>query len=292
MDLRTSILVQILADSDALFIPNRSWSRPRPTNIYFGQKNYARSGVVWSSGAATEADRKAAQRELEALAKERVVRVFRPHRVKTLGVRLTDAAETQVRALCGLPGIECGWWTCHELARYSKVPGEAKTLDDLWISEVQLAGAEWPREGEDTTAFRREMVLTEDMALPALSRGWIVANSDRHGRVYYALTLAGWGVLDNDPPDAPPDTPVDAEAREMYLDRVQSQLERLDTADPEDPKEIGGLPLPVAMKGVRLASSFVPVATVQHPSTIQTSTAAVPAAADDPAGQEGPAAMR
>lgn len=36
MDLRTSILVQILADSDALFIPNRSWSRLRPTNIYFG----------------------------------------------------------------------------------------------------------------------------------------------------------------------------------------------------------------------------------------------------------------
>ena len=254
MDLRAAILVQILADTDALFIPNRSWHRLRPTNIYFGRKNYGRSGVVWSSGAATEADRKAAQRELEALAKERMVRVFRPHHVKTLGVRLTDAAETQVRGWCGLPGIACGWWTCHELARHSKVPGEAKTLDDVWISEVQLAGVEWPREGEDTTAFRRELVLTEDMALPALSRGWIVANSDIHGRVYYALTLAGWEVLDNDPPEDPPDIAVDTEARKMYLDRVQSQLARLGTADPEDPNEIGILPLPVAMKGVLLTA--------------------------------------
>ncbi len=273
MNLRTSILVQILADTDALFIPNRSWSRRRVTNIYFGQKNYGRSGVVWSSGAATEADRKAAQRELEALAKERLVRVFRPNRVKTLGVRLTDAGEALARRLCGLPAIECGWWTCHELVRHSKTPSEAKTLDDVWISEVQLAGVDWPREGEDTTAFRREMVLVEDMALPAFLRGWITSNSDRHGRVYYALTLAGWEVLDNAPPDDTPDTPVDIEAREAYLARVQYASDRLDTADPEDPKEIGGLPLPVALKGVRLASPFVPVAPVRHPSTIQSSTA-------------------
>ena len=52
----------------------------------------------------------------------------------------------------------------------------------------------------------------------------------------------------------------DADARAFYYERVRAALDRLDTADPPDPKEIGGIPLPVAIEGLKLSAPWTPVA--------------------------------
>ena len=86
MDDRTRILVDILADTDAVFIPNRYWNSSRPAVICEHRRDYSLAGVPWRSEAPDEAGRKAAQRELEALTVAGMVKTFRPKRVKTLGV--------------------------------------------------------------------------------------------------------------------------------------------------------------------------------------------------------------
>lgn len=129
-------------------------------------------------------------------------------------------------------------------------------LTDMWVSVRKLIGERPPDE------YRREAVLVEEMMLPALVRNYVGSCADRHGRVYYALTPAGWAWLDAG--DAPPADDVDGEpdpdARTFYYERVRAALDRLDTADPPDPKEIGGIPLPVAIEGLRLSAPWTPVA--------------------------------
>lgn len=53
----------------------------------------------------------------------------------------------------------------------------------------------------------------------------------------------------------------DPDARAFYYERVRAALDRLDTTDPPDPKEIGGTPLPVAIEGLTLSAPWTPVAT-------------------------------
>ena len=256
MDERASILVQVLADTDAVWIPSRTWNRPRPTNVYFARRAFAKGGVPWESGGATEADRKATQRALEALAKSGAVKVRRPHRVKTLAVKLADTAEAEARKLVGLPGMYSGWLSAGEVARHSKRPGEAELMTDVWVSERKLVGERPPDE------YRREAVLVEEMMLPALVRNYVGSCADGHGRIYYALTPAGCAWLDagDEPPADDLDGEPDRDARAFYYERVRAALDRLDTADPPDPKEIGGIPLPVAIAGLKLSAPWTPVA--------------------------------
>jgi len=257
MDERASILVQVLADTDAVWIPSRTWNRPRPANVYFARLSFGKGGVPWESGGATEADRKAAQRALEALAKAGAVNVRRPHRVKTLAVKLTDEAEAEARKLVGLPGMYSAWLSALEVARHSKRWGTPDVLmTDLWVSERKLIGERPPDE------YRREAVLVENMLLPALVRNYVGSCADGHGRVFYALTPAGWAWLDagNEPPADDLDGEPDRDARAFYYERVRAALDRLDTADPPDPKEIGGIPLPLAIEGLKLSAPWTPVA--------------------------------
>jgi len=50
------------------------------------------------------------------------------------------------------------------------------------------------------------------------------------------------------------------DTRAFYYQRVRAALDWLDTADPPDPKEIGGIPLPVAIGGLKLSAPWTPVA--------------------------------
>jgi len=247
MDLRTSILVQILGDTDAVFIPMRTWTRPGPPNRYFARRDYLKQGVPWRSHGADESERKQIQRALDRLAKAGKVTVFRPRRGKVLGVRLTDASDLATRRLVGLPGLAAAWWSCRKLARHSRTP--AAYLTDLYVPERKLIG-EWEPE-----RYRQEAVIVEDMLLCALVRGWVDSNADSQGRVSYTLTEAGRTWLDATPEPVDDDLPVNAvdqEAREVYDDMVKAGLIRLDTATPADPRELGMIPLPVACEGLRL----------------------------------------
>jgi hypothetical protein len=164
-------------------------------------------------------------------------------------VKLTDTGEAQARALCDLPPVGDGWLTLVKLAAHS-IP-QPRTFDQRWVPETALAGVAW----SDTAdrAAREQIMAVENMALPALARGLVVANSDCRGRVYYSISPAGWSVLDNPhdyPPDPAPAPAADPEASAVYNERIVSAVHDLDTRAPERPGEIGYVPLPVSMANV------------------------------------------
>lgn len=252
---RIRIIVGILADTDALFSPNRSWKRPRPTVIYEQRRDYPAGGVVWRSDAHDEAGRKAMQRELESLCADGLVKTFRPRRVKTLGVKLTAKGEALARALCGLPNLEQAIGGVLNILMHADGPDAGANFDgSIWVAETALAGVDWAQCAADKEA-RHKLVYVEDMLLPALIRGWIVSNSSIQGHVWYSPTAEGLEMLEAerrkpDPPDAPPappPAPFDEEAAEYYLERFIETGGYFDTATPKCPGELGGIPLAVSM---------------------------------------------
>lgn len=249
MDLAQTILVQLIADGDAVWLPSRSFTRPRPGNVYAARQAFVVAGVPWSSDGHTESERKETQRALESLAALRAVEVRRPHRVKTLAVRLSESAETETRRLVGLPGLYAAWLAALEVARHSSRP--PKMMTDFWISERLLIGNSKPAD------FGVQAAAVESMLLPALSRGYVVSNANVRGHVSYSLTPLGWCWLDgDDAPDVDQDVEPDPEAAELYAERLTAALHRLDTAASVDSREVGGLPLPCATEGLALSRVY------------------------------------
>src|SRR5687768_9285388 len=102
LDLLTAVQIQILAKTDALFLPVRHRagdSRERLVAAYFGRKEFERVGVPWASRARSEAGRKRSQRALEQLARDGVVQCFRSGG-RVTHVRLASEAEEPLRRLC------------------------------------------------------------------------------------------------------------------------------------------------------------------------------------------------
>jgi len=232
-------MVQIAADETAVWLPNRDWAGRRPANTYIARRDYVALGVPWESGGGDEATRKDRQRALEDLARTGRVKVFRPRRIKTLTVKLSDAAREQARALAGQPGELSAWLSMRELARHSKRP--ARMMTDVWIPETVLIGTV-----PAGRTLGREAALVEDLLTVALICGWVVSNSDIQGRIYYCLTDAGWARLDGPEPADDATVKTDPEAAEWFIERLEVSMARLDTALTEA-REIGDLPLPVSM---------------------------------------------
>ena len=205
----TRIIVGILADTDALFAPNRSWLRPRPTVIYEQRRDYRGGGVPWRSAAHDEAGRKAMQRELESLCAGPgggLVKTFRPQRVKTLGVKLTAKGEALGRALCGLPNLDQSIGGVMHIVMHSDDSDAGVSFDGrLWVAETALAGVDWVQCATDAEA-RQNLVYMEGVLLPSLIRGWVMSNSNNRGQVWYSLTTAGVAMLEAErrKPDPPP----------------------------------------------------------------------------------------
>jgi hypothetical protein len=241
------VLLTILAATDAAWLPMRTWTPPVPANTYFARRDFSRQGVPWVSGAASEADRKEAQRLVETLAGQGVVQLFRPRRLKTLGVRLTDEGEGLARRLCGLPGLEIARSALAEVVRLSSERQKG------CVSEAALAGVAWshPRSG-------KILARLEDQVLPGLIRGWLESNADIIGHVYYRATDIGRRAAIESPAgewsrvSPQNEAPRDDGAKErygFYLERLDAALARLRTAEPQDQREIGLLPLPASMGG-------------------------------------------
>ncbi len=122
-------------------------------------------------------------------------------------------------------------------------------LEEVWICEQLLA--------DPDPANRHRFLDLEESLLPALARGWIVANSDTEGRVLYRMTTAGWGVIDGPPLARPRTTPApDPAAATVYDERVKQVIARLGTAKPLHPNEIGPPCVPVAYLGVPIFGEF------------------------------------
>jgi len=245
MTLRDRILAAVLGATDALWRPIRDWRGPRPGNTYLAREEHRARGVPWASGAGSDADRKAVERELRAMAREGLIHAAAPHG-RTTRVKLTDAGEQAARRLLGLPGLYESWTACCELARLSK--RRAKLLTDVWIGERQLA-AKRPAD------LKSELLAVETMMLPALIRGFMEANSDFHGRASYRLTSAGWAWTDAGPPDWEATVTAEPipEAWDIYGQAYREMTARLGTRDSRTANELGFIPLPEHVGGLEFS---------------------------------------
>ena len=233
-----SILVRILASTDSVWLPIRQWRGRLPQNVGAARRAYASNGVPWASNAHGPAGWKAAQRDLEALAGDGLVVAAKPRSgARTLGVRLSADGMAAARRLVGLPSVGDSWQAAHALGELSRRP--AKWATDVWIAEARLA--------EPADFGRLEMKL-----LPALVAGHVESGSDIRGRVSYRLTPSGWAWLAEPPePDGPGE--YNAEADAAYMEHLRAALARLEMAEVAEPRELGALPLPEAMGGLRAA---------------------------------------
>lgn len=243
-------MVSILAAQDAVWAPFRTWVFPAGPNVYHARGNFARVGVPWASCARSQAEARASHEALVQLSKSRIVKTTQQAgRQRTAFVRLSHGAEGDARRLVGLPDLFASIAVMLDLRSRSSRP--ATKMEHAWTPEIDLAGLKcWG----DTTdpQKRRELVILEDMLLPALSRQWVCGHADSFGRVYYSLTRSGWAIVDAElPPILVEQADTEPDARELYLARVSEVQSALHFADPP-PQEIGFLPLPVAHHGCGL----------------------------------------
>jgi hypothetical protein len=256
MDEKTEILIRILAQTDATWLPQWSYRPPATTNYYFARLDFCEGrGVPWSSGGGDEAGRKAAQRTLESLASDGLIKVIRPRRSKALACELTEEGEAHTRRLLHLPGLDGGFSSIEELRRLTKA--RPKLLTDAWIWEGALVGDV----GDDPKQYTSMAWTVRRLMLPALIRRWVVSDAsvcEGVPRTYYLLLKAGFDRLRGPaPPDVVFKGKVDQAADQLYSKTLETELHRLETAEPRNRNELGlfGL-LPVAIEGLKWSGEW------------------------------------
>jgi DNA-binding MarR family transcriptional regulator len=226
-------LIAILAVEDAIWVPVRDFKLPQPTNAYFGRKDFA-LGVVPPFAGGSEGDRKTNERMLARLEDAGLVAVHRP-KGRAATVRLTDAGEALARAVVGLPSLA----DAVELVRIlADDPGHGPP--EHWVPETAPACRAYG--GTDTS----EYVKVEEQLLPALRRGWVESNANRHGQIFYRVVAESRAAIQANPPAAP-DVGHDEDHRRAYYAAIREALDRLKAAEPRWAGELGFLPLPVSM---------------------------------------------
>jgi len=239
------VLIRILAMTDSVFIPLRHWIGRAGSNLYCARQAYRARGVPWHSETPEATEQKRRQRTIRALADDSLLGLYRPA-VKTLSARLTDRGEGRARALCNLPTLSDSIAMMRRIASLSKRP--PRLLTHKWISEFDLIPVRAGMKG-----WGRYAAGVEEQLLPVLLRGLVESNSDHDGRVSYCITAAGWTALD-DGIEAPADDQVKAhpEASNLWLQSMEAARAKLESGPAIEPREIGLIPLPVHIEGLKL----------------------------------------
>jgi hypothetical protein len=247
MKANDEILLTILAKTDAAFWPIRNHDCPGRVLFYERRWGFLTAGLPWASGAASDAGRKAAQRDLEKLAAPGKVLTYKPRGVRTLGVRLSEKADDAMRRMIGLATYADALPLLDELHRRLTDGDGCDEGGRPWTSEQSLTGVKWG----DNERRGYYVLLTED-AYPLLWRGLVESNASMQGHVWYGLTAAGLALAqERDRAGAaqewPPSEPADGEegASDFYLATRRAEIAAIEAGSPEDKNEIGGIPMPV-----------------------------------------------
>jgi hypothetical protein len=241
-------MLTILAKTDAAFWPVRK--NDVPGRVLFHERRWAflTAGLPWASGKMSEAGRKAAQRDLEALADAGKVLVYKPKSARTLGVRLSESADDAMRQMIGLATYADALPFLDELHRRLDDGDGCNFLGRPWTSEESLTGIRWG----DNEKRGHYVLLTQDL-YPMLWRGLVESNASIQGHVWYGLTAAGLELARQRAEggqasgEYPPPLPAegDEEAFDSYHDARMQEVSALEHGEPEDTREIGPIPMPV-----------------------------------------------
>jgi hypothetical protein len=261
MNAINKLLVTTLGQSDAVWLPIRQWDTQRGGRlaVIAGlRRRFARRGVPWHPEAHTEAARKSAQRLLGDVARAGLVTATNPTGRRTIYVRLTQRGDRQARMLCGLTVFEEARGLLDRLLSIRdsdldafighglRPPDEADAGEPVWHSEQTLTGTRW---GDESSGYRKAMGLLELDMLPLLTRRLVLANSDIHGRTWYALSPEGLKLArqrhaagEKDPGEMYGDDEVDGDAITLYYQARQAQAEAFSKMHAENPGELGMVP--------------------------------------------------
>ena len=246
-------LLTILAKSDACFWPIRKHDVPGRVLFCERRRAFLTAGVPWASGGRSEADRKTVQRALEGLAAAGLVKVYNPRGARTLGVRLTEAADDLVRRRIGLATFADSLPFLDELYRRRD---DDEGFDGLgagcpngvpWTSEQALTGVAWG----DNENRGHYVLLTHDM-YPLLWRGFVRSGSSIQGHTWYAPTAAGYELARQRAEAGqasayPPPLPAVGDEADFDFYRLvrRAEVKAIECGEPKDRNDLGDIPLPV-----------------------------------------------
>ncbi len=232
------LVVSILGATDATWLPARDPRSRQWLNTYASRRAF-RSGLggPWRpSAGGTERVRKRRQRDLDELEAAGLLVLSRRRESRLIGATLTPAGEELARALCGLPGWQESLSAEDELRRLAG--SEFAAVEGGWISEIGLTNCGY---GDDMDSA--ELVLVENMLLPALVAGRVESLSDLLGHAWFRLTDAG-GL---DGPTNPTDVEPCGDLRDLYELELARHLDQFQ-AKPQTRHEIGKIPMRSAIQ--------------------------------------------
>lgn len=236
-----AVLVTILAETDAIWRPLRGadW-QARCGGILFRRRREFQARGVRSVGGGDGTARQAHARQLDGLAVAGDLLVYHGRGTGGVYVRLTDTAEHRLRALCDLPSLA----DAHALLRRVIELERPGGPDGFLCSELWLAGLP-----NYTGDYMIRLLPIQRSALPALSRGWLLAPSDCYGRTYYQSTATGRELAAQPAPILPPDLPEpDEEAASLYDELNVTYREQLRAMAGDGQGDIGPVPLPASLQ--------------------------------------------
>jgi hypothetical protein len=190
-----TVLIRILAETDALFRPLRDPRSPNWRTVCGMRVCYASAGLPWHVGGA-DAERKAGQRELDELRAARLA-VTTATADRTSHVKLTARGDAVARRLADLPGLPEAVDTCRLMDSLrndddSAAPGSTDDhADDRpYLAETCFADG---RRGWNPGESNFLPPVMDQMALPAVL-GWVQSNGDAGRHVRFRLTPRGLSV--------------------------------------------------------------------------------------------------
>lgn len=227
------ILIRILAETDAIWLPQRKWEGNIATNYYELRGDFRTAGIALPSGETDEAGRQRFSRAIRAMGQARRIIVHRARGEKVPSVRLTDATEFALRRQVGLLSISDTWQAMQEIAALSKPEKEQRVWQDRHVFEDLIAGTD-----------KYDRMALEEALLPGLIRGYVVANSDIDGRVNYSLTTAGRKWHAGKPPPAEGLPPEDETLHPIYTRALIAAQAAILGRQPREPQDVGNVPAP------------------------------------------------
>jgi hypothetical protein len=235
------ILAKILAVTDATFWPMRNWDGRLPAVTYERRQKYRKGGCTWSAarfgGGTTDVDRKAISRVLQTLGLNELVSTGTGSSSRTATVRLTPHGDAIARVLCGLQSLSQALPIVRKAICLSNEPDAFENNGLVWVRETALTDCQWG----DPEHVRKLSDLQESL-IPALVAGLVDSNSDVAGRTWYAAMLPA-NKLDLPKIDS---IQFSSEARRIYLATFRAEKGAIESAVPDDSRQIGMIPIPVS----------------------------------------------
>lgn len=248
MKIEYRILVAVAAATDAIWMPCRGPHGKFWQVVYERRRSYPKTGVGWRSQfiqpGVNRQDREKPERCRDELIADGFLESFQPNGKRTRGVRLTEMGDLEARELVGLPCFCDMWCALDQLWDLRNSPDGFDECGLAWVPEIEMnSGRGWEGEGE----HHKGLITVEDMLIGFMSRGLVVSNSDTR-RVYYALTPAGVDAAKRRAKEGRVHPgrkllDVDQEASDFYRDRYGEAVATLHAAEPENPNELGKIPI-------------------------------------------------